>query len=95
MGSFRNEFNFYTYVYKENGFESIDKEYQKNWMHENYVIDIYSARNMKRKARIVGLTPNGGLELCYIDTKEKVEFNYDEYGIDIDRGCIKHKYANK
>ncbi len=93
LDSFHRELNYYLYVLEHEGFDMISREYQEYWMHGDYKIDVFSARGMRRTAKVVGISPTGNLELQYLDTGEKAEFDYKEYGIDIERACIKHKFA--
>lgn len=95
MEKFRSELNYYLYLLEHEGFRTIKEEYYQNWMHKNFMLNIFGPRGTRRKAQIVGLSDKGNLEVKYLDTKEIMEFNYNEYGIDIEKGCIKHRFAPK
>jgi len=93
LKAYNFELNYYMYMLEHEGFEAISREYQNYWMHGDYKIDVFGARGKRRRAKVVGISLGGNLELQYLDTGEKQEFDYKEYGIDIERACIKHKYA--
>ncbi len=59
----------------------------------DYKLDVFDARGKRRRAKVVGLSSTGNLELQYMDTGDRAEFNYNEYGIDIENARIKHRFA--
>jgi len=66
LKTFRYEFNYYLYLLDQEGFEVVSKEYYHNWMHTNYLLDVFGPRGQRRRAQVVGISPSGNLQVLFL-----------------------------